>query len=51
MDRRSLQFTSLGVYRFEGERLVLCYSQYGARPTGFDSDAGVYRMTLRRARR
>ena len=41
----------LGIYRFDGDRLTLCYSQHGARPTQFESSSGAYLMVLRRADR
>ena len=42
-----------GIYRFEGERLLICYTQGGReRPTAFDdAQDSNYVMTLQRAGR
>ena len=38
-----------GIYRFEGDRLVICHdSGQGARPTEFDSEGSRYLIVLRR---
>jgi uncharacterized protein (TIGR03067 family) len=37
-----------GIYRFEGDRLILCDHHSGPRPTEFDSKGNHYLIVLRR---
>jgi uncharacterized protein (TIGR03067 family) len=43
--------TLFAIYRFEGDKLTVCYTLSGKRPTGFRAENNEWSMILRRAGR
>jgi uncharacterized protein (TIGR03067 family) len=53
IDRKEIDTHTVmrGIYRFDGDRLTLCYVQYGERPAEFDAGTSNWLMVLARTSR